>query len=59
MYGAYGLGSTEYGGAGVTIKEGAAGYLYSQHPPDLDTRPTGQGDHVQGSCDLHGMGSHD
>ena len=28
-------------------------------PPNLDTRPTGQGDHVQGSRDLHGMGSRD
>ena len=41
------------------IKEGAARYLYLQHPPNLNTRLTGQGDHVQGSCDLHGMGSHD
>ena len=43
----------------VTIKEGAAGYLYSQHPPNLETRLTGQGDHMQGSRDLHGTGSHD
>ena len=43
----------------VTIEEGAAGYLYLQHPPNLNTRPTGQGDHMQGSRDLHGMGSHD
>ena len=43
----------------VTIEEGAAGYLYSQCPPNLETRLTGQGDHVQGSHDLHGTGSHD
>ena len=41
------------------IEEGAAGYLYSQHPPDLETRLTGQGDHVQGSRDLHSTGSRD
>ena len=28
------------------IKEGVAGYLYSQCPPNLKTRLTGQGDHV-------------
>ena len=50
---------TREGEDSVTIKEGVAGYLYLQHPPDLETRLTGQGDHVQGSCDLHGMESHD
>ena len=43
----------------VTTKEGVAGYLYSQCPPNLKTRLTGQGDHVQGSRDLHGTRSHD
>ena len=43
----------------VTIEEGAAGYLYSQRPPNLETRLTGQGDHMQGSRDLHSTGSHD
>ena len=43
----------------VTIEEGVAGYLYLQCSPNLETRLTGQGDHVQGSCDLHSMGSHD
>ena len=47
------------GSLSVTIKEGAAGYLYLQCPPDLETRPTGQGDHVQGSRDLHSTGSCD
>ena len=37
------------------IKEGVAGYLYSQCP-DLETRLPGQDDHVQGSRDLQ---SHD
>ena len=41
------------------IEEGVAGYLYSQRPPNLKTRLTGQDDHVQGSCDLHSMRSHD
>ena len=41
------------------IEEGVAGYLYLQCPPNLKTELTGQGDHVQGSRDLHGMGSHD
>ena len=50
---------TREGEDSVTIEEGAAGYLYSLHPPNLETRPTGQGDHVQGSCDLHGTGSRD
>ena len=50
---------TREGEDSVTIKEGVAGYLYSQHPPNLETRPMGQGDHVQGSRDLHGTGSHD
>ena len=50
---------TREGEDSVTIKEGVAGYLYSQHPPNLNTRLTGQGNHVQGSCDLHSTGSHD
>ena len=50
---------TREGEDSVTIKEGAAGCLYLQRPPNLDTRPTGQGDHVQRSRDLHGTGSHD
>ena len=50
---------TREGEDSVTIKEGAAGYLYSQHPPNLEIRLMGQGDHVQGSRDLRGMGSHD
>ena len=50
---------TREGEDSVTIEEGVAGYLYSQRPPDLETRLTGQGDHVQGSRDLHDMGSRD
>ena len=50
---------TREGEDSVTIEEGAAGYLYWQCPPNLEMRLTGQGDHVQGSRDLHGMGSHD
>ena len=50
---------TREGEDSVMIKEGVAGYLYLQHPPNLKTRLTGQGDHVQGSCDLHSMGLHD
>ena len=50
---------TREGEDSVMIKEGAAGYLYSQCLSDLNTRLTGQGDHVQGSRDLHGTGSRD
>ena len=50
---------TREGEDSVMIEEEVAGYLYLQCPPNLDTRLTGQGDHVQGSRDLHGMGSQD
>ena len=40
--------------------QGGSGWiLILAVPPNIKTRLTGQGDHVQGSHDLHSMGSHD